>query len=42
MRWRAHFFLQKKYESDIWREDLGFKLKAFEKVFLEMIPNIKF
>ena len=52
MRWRAHFFLQKKHESDIRREDVGFKSKstptqckhmqAFGNEFLDMIPNIKF
>ena len=52
MRWRAHFLSQEKHESDIWREDLGFKSKStppqckhmetFEKEFLDMIPNIKF
>ena len=52
MRWRADFFLQEKYESDICRENFGFKSKstpsqcdhieAIEKEFLDMIPNIKF
>ena len=52
MRWRAHFFLQEKHESDIPREDFGFKSKsappqckhmeAFETEFLDMILNIKF
>ena len=52
MRWRAHFFLQEKHESDIRREDFGFKSKitppqcehmeAFEKELLDIIPNIKF
>ena len=51
MRWRAHFFLQEKHESDIRREDFGFKSKitppqcehmeAFEKELLNIIPNIK-
>ena len=46
------FFLQEKHEADTWREDFGFKLKsipaqcehmeAFEKEFLNTIPNIKF
>ena len=52
MRWRAHFFLQEKHESDIRREDFGFKSKitlpqcehmeAFEKELLGIIPNIEF
>ena len=52
MRWRAHFFLQEKHESDIRQEDFGFKsqntppqcehMEAFEKAFLDIIPNIKF
>ena len=52
MRWRAHFFLQENRESDIRREDFGFKSKitppqcehmeAFEKELLDIIPNIKF
>ena len=52
MRWRAHFFLQEKHESDIRREDFGFKSKitlpqcehmeAFEKELLDIIPNIEF
>ena len=28
MRWRAHFFLQEKHESNIRREDVGFKSKS--------------
>ena len=27
MRWRAHFFLQEKHESDIRREDVEFQSK---------------
>ena len=52
MRWRAHFFLQVKHESDIRKENFGFKsentppqcehMEAFKKEFLDMIPNIKF
>ena len=52
MRWRAHFFLQEKHESDIRREDFGFNSKttppqcehmeALEKELLDIIPNIKF
>ena len=52
MSWRLHFFLHKKYESDILRKDFGVKSKSappqyqhmetFEKEFIEMIPNIKF
>ena len=52
MRWRAHFFLQEKHKSDIWREDFRFKSKitppqcehmeGFEKELLDIIPNIKF
>ena len=52
MRWRAHFFLQAKHESDIRREDFEFKSKitpqqcehmeAFEKELLDIIPNMKF
>ena len=52
MSWRAHFSLEEKHESDIRREDLGFKSKntppqckhmeAFENEFVDMIPNIKF
>ena len=51
MRWRAHFVLQEKHESDIRQEDFGFKskrtppqckhIKAFEREFLDIIPNIK-
>ena len=49
MRWRGHLFLQEKYESDIRREDFGFKSKntppkckhmeAFEKEFIDMIQK---
>ena len=49
MRWRAHFFLQEKHESDIRREDFGFKSKitppqcehmeAFEKELLNIITK---
>ena len=49
---RAHFFLQKRHESDNRREDFGFKSKitsplcehmeAFEKELPDIIPNIKF
>ena len=52
MLWKAHFFLQENHESDIRRKEFGFKLKntlsqckymeAFEKEFLDMMPNIKF
>ena len=52
MRWRAHFFIEENHESDIQREDFGFKSKstppqyehmeAFEREFLDIIPNIKF
>ena len=31
MRWRAHFFLQEKHESDIQREDFGFNQKALDQ-----------
>ena len=51
MHWRAHFFLQEKHESDNRREHFEFKSKstspkcdhmeAFEKNFLNTIPNIK-
>ena len=49
---KAHFFLQENHETDIRRKEFGFKLKntlsqckymeAFEKEFLDMMPNIKF
>ena len=52
MRCRTHFFLQERHESNIRREDFGFKskitppqcehMKAFEKELLDIIPNIKF